>query len=88
VQAQNIARQPQLEPLSEKEEQLVMETDVAKACLEQIGLEGGNILRPPVTAQVVKAISAKRIQAQEQCKRIVDMYKALEQAVEDTRVRQ
>jgi hypothetical protein len=61
------ARQAQLEPLQEKAEQLVMEIDAVKVHLEQIGLEGGEILRPPVTVQVVEAMSAKRIQAQEQC---------------------
>jgi hypothetical protein len=87
VQAQKIARQAQLEPLQEKVEQLVMEIDAAKACLKHIGLEGGEILRPPVTVQVVEAMSAKSIQAQEQCQQIVDMYEALAQAVADTGVR-
>jgi hypothetical protein len=44
---------------------LVVEIDVAKTCLEQIGLEGGEILRPPVTAQVVEEMKEKSIQAQE-----------------------
>jgi hypothetical protein len=88
VQAQKIARQAQLEPLQEKEEQLVMEIDAAKVHLEQIGLEGGEILRPPVTAQVVEAMSARSSQAQEQCQRITDMYEALAQAVTDVGVRQ
>ena len=63
LQAQKIARQTQLEPLQEKEEQLIMEIDAGKACLEHIGLEGGDILRPLVTAQVVKSMSARSIQA-------------------------
>jgi hypothetical protein len=50
VQAQKIARQAQLEPLQDKAEQLVMEVDAEKSRVEQIGLEGGDILKPPVTA--------------------------------------
>jgi hypothetical protein len=65
-----------------------MEIDAVKACLKHIGLEGGEILRPPVTTQVVEAMTSKRIQAQEQCQRIVDMYEALTQEVVETRVRQ
>jgi hypothetical protein len=88
VQAQKSHDKAQLEPLQEKAEQLVMEIDAVKACLEQIGLEGGEILRPPVTVQVVEAMTTKRSQAQEQCQWIVDMYEALAQAVADTGVRQ
>jgi predicted nucleic acid-binding Zn-ribbon protein len=45
VQVQKIARQAQLEPLQEKVEQLVMEIDAEKLNIEQIGLEGGEILK-------------------------------------------
>jgi hypothetical protein len=88
VQAQKIARQAQLEPLQEKAEQLVMEIDATKLSIEKIGLEGGEILRPPVTAQVVEAMTEKRNQAQEQCQQITEMYEALAQAVKDVGVRE
>jgi hypothetical protein len=39
-----------LEPLREKDEQLVMEIDASKSRVEQIILEGGEILKPPVIA--------------------------------------
>jgi hypothetical protein len=83
VQTQKMARQAQLEPLQEKAEKLVMEIDAEKVCIEQIGLEGGEILRPPVTTQVVEAMTEKSNQAQEQCQRIAEMYDALAQAVKD-----
>jgi hypothetical protein len=67
LQAQKIARQVQLEPLQEKAEQLVIEIDATKLSIEKIGLEGGEILRPPVTAQVVEAMTEKSSQAQERC---------------------
>jgi hypothetical protein len=86
VQAQKMARQAQLEPLQEKAEQLVVEIDAAKVSIEQIGLEGGEILRPPVTAQVVEAMTEKRNQAQEQCQWITEMYEALAQEVKDVGV--
>jgi hypothetical protein len=86
VQAQKIARHAQLEPLQDKEEQLVMEIDVEKTRVEHIGLEGGDILKPPVTAQVVEAMTKKRNQAKEQCQHIAEMYEALAQAVKDVGV--
>ena len=76
-----------MKPLQEKVEQLVMEINIVKAHLEYIGLEGGEILRPPVTAQVVEAMSARRNQAQEHYQRITYMHEALEQEVTDARVR-
>jgi hypothetical protein len=36
-----------------------MEIDAAKTKVEQIGLEGGDILKPPVTAQMVEAMVKK-----------------------------
>jgi hypothetical protein len=64
VQAQKIARQAQLEPLQEKVEQVGHGDRCKKVCIKQIGLEGGEILRPPVTAQVVEAMTEKSSQAQ------------------------
>jgi hypothetical protein len=40
LQAQKTTRQALLEPLQEKVEQLVMESDAAKKSIEQIGSEG------------------------------------------------
>jgi hypothetical protein len=54
--------------------------------VEQIGLEGGDILKPPVTVQMVEAMVEKRNQAQEQCQQITEMYEALAQAVKDAGV--
>jgi hypothetical protein len=56
-----------LEPLQEKEEQLVMESDTTKRSIEQIGSEGGEILQSPITEQVVTAMSEKSSQAHQQC---------------------
>jgi len=64
-----------------------MEIDKEKVHLEQIGLEGGEILRPLVTTQMVKAMSTRSNQAQEQCQWITNMYEALAQVVTYTRVR-
>ena len=44
LQAQNTARQTLLEPLQEKAEQLIMESDTMKKSIEQIEAEGGEIL--------------------------------------------
>jgi len=60
VQAQKFARQAQLEPLQEKAEQLVMEVDAAKSGVEQIGFDGGDILNPPVTMEMVESMVEKR----------------------------
>jgi hypothetical protein len=60
VLVEKIARQAQLEPLQEKDEQLVMEIDVEKSKVEHIGLEGGQTLKPPVVAQMVEAMEEKR----------------------------
>jgi len=67
---------------------LVMEIDATKAGLKHIVLKGGEILRLQITVHVVEAMTTKISQAQEQCQWIVDMYEALVQVVEDTRVRQ
>jgi hypothetical protein len=77
VQAQKMARQAQLDPLQDKEKQLVVEIDTMKLNIEQIGLEGGEILRPPVTVQVVEAMKKKRSQAQDQCQHIAETYETL-----------
>jgi hypothetical protein len=37
-----------LEPLQEKEEKMVMESDVAKQSIENIGSEGRDILQSPI----------------------------------------
>jgi hypothetical protein len=86
VQANNIARKAQLEPLQEKAEQLVMEIDAEKSKVEHIGLEGGEILKPPVIVQMVEAMAEKRNQAQGQYQQATEMYEALAQAVKDARV--
>jgi hypothetical protein len=39
--------------------------------VEQIGLEGGEILKPPVTMQMVEAMAEKRNQAQGQCQQAI-----------------
>jgi hypothetical protein len=44
VQAQKMEIQAQSEPLQEKAEHLVVDIDTMKVCIEQIGLEGGEIL--------------------------------------------
>jgi hypothetical protein len=56
-----------LDPLQDKAEQLVMEIDAKKSRVEQIGLKGGDILKPPVTVQMVEAMEEKSNQAQEKC---------------------
>jgi hypothetical protein len=81
VQALKIERQIQLETLQETVEQLVMEIDTTKTVVEQIGLEGGDILKPLVTAQMVEAMTEKRNQAMEKCLHIAEMYEALAHAV-------
>jgi len=48
-----------LEPLQEKAEQLVMEIDAKKSRVEQIGLEGGEILKPPFITQMVETMTEK-----------------------------
>jgi hypothetical protein len=58
-----------------------MDIDVGKLRIEQIVLEGGEILRTLVTAQVIKSMKGKSIQVQEQCQQIIEMYKALKQAM-------
>jgi hypothetical protein len=50
VQMQKIARWDQLDPLQEKAENLVMEIDTTKTRVGHIGLEGGDMLKPPFTA--------------------------------------
>jgi predicted nucleic acid-binding Zn-ribbon protein len=70
LQAQKTTRQALLEPLQEKAEQLVMESDAAKKSIEQIGSEGGEILQSPITEQVVTTMAEKRSQAHQQCQRI------------------
>jgi hypothetical protein len=86
VQAQKMTRQAQLDPLQEKVEQLVIDIDAMKLSIEKIGLEGGEILIPPVTMQVIEAMKEKSIQAQDQCKWITKMYEALAQVVKDVGV--
>jgi hypothetical protein len=56
---------------------LVVEIDAVKVCIKNIGLEGGEISRPPVTVQVVDAMTEKRNQDQEKCQQIAEMYDAL-----------
>jgi hypothetical protein len=70
LQAQKIARQALVEPLQEKVEQLVMESDATKKNNEQIKAEGGEILQSPITEQVVTIMVGKSSQAQQQCQRI------------------
>jgi hypothetical protein len=65
VLAEKNARKAQLEPLQEKVEQSVIEIDAKKSRVEQIGLEGGEILKPIVTVQMVEAMEEKSNQAQE-----------------------
>jgi predicted nucleic acid-binding Zn-ribbon protein len=77
LQAQKIARQALLEPLQEKVEQLVMESDAAKKNIEQIGAEGRELLQSPITEQVVTSMADKSSQAQQQCQRITKMYDTL-----------
>jgi hypothetical protein len=50
-----------------------VEIDVEKLHIEQIGLEGGEILRPPVTTQVVESMTENSNQAKEQCHHIAEM---------------
>jgi hypothetical protein len=83
LQVQKTTRQALLEPLQEKVEQLVMESDAAKKNIEQIGSEGGEILQSPITEQVVTAMADKSSQAQQQCQWITKMYDALQQAVSE-----
>jgi hypothetical protein len=54
-----------------------VEIDAVKFSIDQIGLEGGDILRPPVTMQVVESMIEKSCQAQEQCQQKEEMYNAL-----------
>jgi hypothetical protein len=54
--------------------------------VEKIGLEGGEILKPPVTMQMVEAMVEKRNQAQGQCQQATEMYEALAQEVKDAGV--
>jgi hypothetical protein len=72
LQAQKTMRQALLEPLQEKVEQLVMESDAAKKNIEQIGAEGGEILQSPIMEQVVTSMADKRSQAQQQCQCIME----------------
>jgi hypothetical protein len=87
VQVQKMVRQAQLEPLQEKVEQLVIEIDATKMNIEWIGLEGGELLQNPVTAQLVENMAERSSQAQAQCQRITEMYDVLVQAVTDVGVR-
>jgi hypothetical protein len=64
-----------------------MEIDAVKLNVEWIGLEGGELLKPPVTMQLVEDMAEKSSQAQEQCQRIAEMYVMLAQAVTDVGVR-
>jgi hypothetical protein len=64
-------------PCKKNVEQLVMESDVAKKRIEEIGSEGGEILQSPITEQVVITMADKSSQAQQQCQRITKMYDAL-----------
>jgi hypothetical protein len=77
LQAQKIARQALLEPLQQKEEQLVMESDATKRSIEQIGVEGGEMLQSLITEQVVTIMAEKSSQAQQQFQQITEMYDAL-----------
>jgi hypothetical protein len=81
VQAQKIARHDQLDPLQEKVKQLVMDIDIVKIHIEQIGLEGGEILIPSVTVHMVESMVKKRNQAHKQCQQMEKMYEALAQVV-------
>jgi hypothetical protein len=49
-------------------------------------LEGGEILRPPISAQVVEEMMEKSSKAQEKFQWITEVYEALEQAVKDVGV--
>jgi predicted nucleic acid-binding Zn-ribbon protein len=49
VHTQKIELRAKLEPLQEKKEELVVQIDTTKACLKHIGLEGGEIVRMPIT---------------------------------------
>jgi hypothetical protein len=49
-------------------------------------LEGGEILIPLITVQVVEAMIDKSIQAQDKFQWIAEMYEALSQAVKDVGV--
>jgi hypothetical protein len=81
VLAEKIAVQAQLEPLQERAEHMVMDIDASKSRVDNIGLEGGEILKPPVTAQMVESMAEKRNQAQDQCQQETQMYEALAHAV-------
>jgi hypothetical protein len=52
LQAQKTTRHALLEPLQEKAEQMVMESDAAKKSIEQIRFERGDILQSPIMEQV------------------------------------
>jgi hypothetical protein len=45
--------------------------------VEKIGMEGGEILKPPVTVKMVEAMVEKRNYAQGQCQQATKMYEAL-----------
>jgi len=75
--ARKIAQQDQLEPLQEKVEQLVMEVNATKTRVENIGLEGGDILRPLVTTQMMEAMTKKGNHDKDQFHHIAEMYEAL-----------
>jgi hypothetical protein len=63
-----------------------VEIDAMKLSIEKIGLEGGDILIPPINAQEIEATTEKRRQAHEQCQLITEMYEALAQSVKDVGV--
>jgi hypothetical protein len=54
-----------------------MDIDTEKARVEHIGLEGGDVLNPPVTTHMVEAMVEKINQAKEKCHHITNMYGAL-----------
>jgi hypothetical protein len=58
-----------------------MEVDAAKSQVEKIGLERGDILKPPFTTCMVEAMAEKRNQDKEKFQHIVEMYEALAQEV-------
>jgi hypothetical protein len=83
LQAHKTTRQALLEPLQEKAEQVVMESDVAKRRIEQIRSEGGEILKSPITEKVVTVMDKKSSQAHQQSQWIMKIYDALKHEVTD-----
>ena len=47
-----------------------MKINTSKLNVERIGLEGGELLKPPVITQLLEDMAEKSSQAQEQCQRI------------------